>query len=257
MAVERWETAAADFLLAWTSRRDVIGAMLCGSYITGNPSRRSDLDIHLILSEDAESRERGNLVRGGLMIEYFLNPAQQIRAYFRQDFEAGSTMSMVQFATGRIVYDPSGVTNALKAEAKAWLAKEREGLTGAELELAKYAIWDDMDNVLDSYEQRRPDYSFVCQQAMMRLFQTYSRYLKLASTPHHQVLAYLKDPRYVGKYLAPPFPDEEFARKMVRLIQDNDPYRQVQEYEQLVQHVLRQMGGFDPNGWHLRTPLRL
>jgi hypothetical protein len=112
--LKEWEAAITEFLKDWRNNNDVTGAMICGSYITGNPSKRSDIDIHIILSDDVFWRERGNKITNGFLVEYFANPPKQIRGYFREDFHDHSTMSMVQFITGKILFDNTGVINELK-----------------------------------------------------------------------------------------------------------------------------------------------
>lgn len=52
---------------------------VCGSYITGNPSTHSDLDVHIILNENVNYRERGNKIVDGLLIEYFKDDYTNVR----------------------------------------------------------------------------------------------------------------------------------------------------------------------------------
>ena len=97
--------------------KDVIGAIVCGSYITGVLAERSDIDVHIILSDEVDWRERGNQYIDGLLMEYFANPPRQIRRYFAEDYRDRSTMSMVQFITGRVIFDHRGIIEQLKVEA--------------------------------------------------------------------------------------------------------------------------------------------
>ncbi len=46
------EKALHKFLELWVNRKDVIGVVLVGSYAVGNPSKHSDIDVHIILSND-------------------------------------------------------------------------------------------------------------------------------------------------------------------------------------------------------------
>jgi hypothetical protein len=135
--LKKWEVAVTEFLKDWKDKSEVIGAMVCGSYITGSPSNRSDIDIHIILSDDVDWRERGNRVTNDFLIEYFVNPPKQIRGYFREDYHDHSTMSMVQFITGRVLFDTTGVISELKVEAKEWIEKKQDGLNDTLLELKK------------------------------------------------------------------------------------------------------------------------
>lgn len=80
--MERWEEALDKFLSEWRRRDYVVGALVCGSYVTGSPTARSDIDVHIILAEESDWRERGNRYVDGCLIEYFANPPRQIRTYF-------------------------------------------------------------------------------------------------------------------------------------------------------------------------------
>ena len=111
-----WEEKLNKFLENWEYMNDTIGILVCGSYITGNPSTHSDLDVHIILNENVNYRERGNKIVDGLLIEYFANPAKQIREYFKDDYTNVRPMSQTQFITGKILLDKTGEVKALKEE---------------------------------------------------------------------------------------------------------------------------------------------
>ena len=49
-----WEEKLSKFLDDFAYKDDVVGVLVCGSYITGNPSNHSDLDVHIILRDDVD-----------------------------------------------------------------------------------------------------------------------------------------------------------------------------------------------------------
>jgi len=250
-----WEEALTEFLKDWKDRKEVIGAMACGSYVTGNPSKRSDIDVHIILTNDVSWRERGNRISNGFLIEYFANPPLQIRGYFQEDFRDNSTMSMVQFITGRILFDKTGVINELKSEAKDWFNKKHDGLNDTLLELKKYAIWDTLDNLKDCYEKERVDFNFTYNNSLFNLFKDYSSFLKLETIPFYQINSYLSEPTYIEKYLKKPFPDETFRLVFLKALQEIDSGKKMDCYEALANHVLNQMGGFEIDGWKVKSSI--
>jgi len=144
-----WETALEQFLEEWKHRDEVVGILVCGSYITGKPSKRSDIDVHIILREDGDWRERGNRVVQGYLIEFFANPPQQIRSYFKEDYQDRRPMSMVQFLTGRVYVDKCGIVKQLVDEAREWKTKPYDAVPEPIIELKKYGLWDALDNLLD------------------------------------------------------------------------------------------------------------
>lgn len=64
-----WEKATKIFLQEWENKDYVIGAIACGSYITGRPTKHSDIDLRIILNDEINWRERGNKIVNGFLIE--------------------------------------------------------------------------------------------------------------------------------------------------------------------------------------------
>ncbi len=91
----------------------------------------------------------------GLLIECFVNPADQIRKYMQEDYNEIQQSSMNQFATGVIIRDDLGEVAKLKEEAKALLAKKFYDVDNSVSELTKYAIWDMLDDLGDAYKEKK------------------------------------------------------------------------------------------------------
>ncbi|GLC89299.1 nucleotidyltransferase domain-containing protein [Lysinibacillus piscis] len=255
--MEDWKIALEAFLKDWQTRDDVVAALVCGSYVTGNPSKRSDIDVHIILADDANWRERGNRVVNGFLIEYFVNPPQQIQRYFQEDFQSHRTMAMVQFMTGMPLFDKIGVITELKVAASEWLKKEYSPLNETMLEMKKYSIWDALDNLKDCFEQKRVDFHFVYFNSLADLFSDYCRFLRLETIPAYQMYSYLTDATYGKKYLKKVFPDTTFKHLFLQALQEEDGQKMVKIYEELVNYVLHQMGDFYIDGWQLKSPVDL
>lgn len=217
-----WKDALNKFLASWKEQKDVTGAIVCGSFITGVPAERSDIDLHIILSDEADWRERGNQYIDGLLIEYFVNPPRQIRRYFAEDYSDHSTMSMVQFITGRVIFDNHGIIEQLKLEANHWKDKKYEHLDDSMIEIKKYRLWDSLDNLLDCYETGRADFAFVYQHSLVLLFNDYCSLLNIEQIPYYQISRYLSDPSYLSKYLKTPFPDQIFSNMFLMAIESHE-----------------------------------
>lgn len=209
--MEVWEKALQKFVERWQNEQEVIGVLLCGSYVTGKPGPRSDLDVHIILQEETDWRERGNEYIDGFLIEYFANPPRQIRQYFKEDFYDRSTMSMVQFITGKVLFDTHGIIAQLKQEALEWKNKQQPTLDPVVLEMKKYSLWDANDNLLDCYEKESMDFTFVYSRTLQLIFDEYCAILQVEQIPFYHIKAYLSEPGYLTKYVKAPFPDLEFS----------------------------------------------
>jgi predicted nucleotidyltransferase len=90
---------------------DLLGVLLTGSRVHGQPMPNSDLDMHVLI--DQLRRQRRNLVVDGLEIEMFLNPPEQIRRSFAERINDAH-----MFAFGQAAYDPQGIVAQLQAEAR-------------------------------------------------------------------------------------------------------------------------------------------
>jgi predicted nucleotidyltransferase len=255
--VGNWRESLDIFLQGWKGNMDITGAMVCGSFITGNPSKHSDIDVHLILSDDLDWRERGNKVVDGYLIEYFINPPKQIRCYFLQNYRDRKPMSIVQFLTGEILFDKTGDIDFLKNEARKWFNKAYEAQSNSTIELKKYLIWDMWDNLQDCVEKGRVDIPFVYMNSLQLLFSHYCEFLRLENIPYYQIVAYLTDESYLVKYLKKPFPDLEFIGLYLSAIQENDTLKMMVRYTALTELVLQKMGGFNIDGWKMRSDLDL
>ncbi|MCK9525711.1 MAG: nucleotidyltransferase domain-containing protein [Limnochordia bacterium] len=252
--MEAWEKAVELFLVEWIQRDEFAGALVCGSFVTGDPTSHSDIDLHIVLSDSVDWRERGNRYVDRFLIEYFANSPRQIRRYFADDFANFSTSSMVQFITGKIICDPQGILSVLKEEAMTWRAKRYLPLASSSVEMRKYHLWDTFDNLCDCYEHQQPDFDFVYHQSLLLLFQGYCAILNVEQIPFGHISRYLSDPAYLHKYLKAPFPDPDFSCIFLEAMTCQDSVGRMRRYDSLLNHVFQKSGGFQVDGWRLRTP---
>lgn len=249
-----WETAVRRFVTRWAESRPVSGVLICGSFITGEPGPRSDIDLHIVLPEGTGWRERGNRVIDGYLIEYFANPPAQIRKYFHDDLRSRRTMSLVQFATGSIHADSGGTVEALAALAKSLLPAAFEIPRSAALELLKYSVWDTVDNALDACERGAPDARFVYYTALEALFDDYSRFLGRPRLSPHRIMASLSGSSLRRRYLLDDFPDRAFADEYIAAITDRDDSAMPRHLEAIAGIIFTAAGGFEIDGFSVTTP---
>ena len=144
-----FQKACQQFVAIQQQDKDIIGIIVTGSYIHGNLNENSDIDIHLILNEKCEYRERGNTWIDGIEIEYFKNTPQQIRKYFIEEVKSPHTAHMLVHSS--VEYSNALVINELIEEAKFALAHLPKPMHTIQKELAKYHIddqWKDYQDVV-------------------------------------------------------------------------------------------------------------
>jgi len=231
---------------------DVIGVLVCGSFVTGSPSTHSDLDVHLVLDEGVDYRERGNQVVDGLLIEYFANPPRQIRSYFKEDYQAMRPMSQTQFATGEILLDSTGVVAELKAEAAAMMALNFEGVEAPVHGLVKYGIWDMLDDLQDLYENERVEFDFVYYSNLDALIAIYMQQIKQAYNKK-TILGHIASDAVRKKYLLRELPDDAVKHLIQTCITAESKKDRIESYEKLTGAVLDLMGGFEIDGFKFKS----
>ena len=251
-----WEAALEKWLAPWRKRPEVIGALVCGSYVTGEPSPRSDIDVHVVLRTSTRWRERGNDVVDGFLIEYFANPPKAIRRYFAQDHAGNVHHCATQFATGRVLFDGSGMVDKLRAQARRWIVRPFKKPSAVETAVAKYELWDQLDNFHDLYERRAPDLAYVYAQQLAWVLRTYARHRGDCVPGPIKTYRFLTTHDFAARYLQRAFSDAIFGRRFAAAMLETRPEKMLPTLEALTRYVHRKMGGFEIDGFRLRSPAK-
>ncbi len=244
-----WYLALEKFLDEWRKKGFVEAALLTGSHAIGMETKYSDVDVYIILSEDVEWRERGNKIIDGVLIEYFANPPRQIKHYFKKEHAEGSRCTARIVAIGKVLFDKSGITEKLKKEALKYMKKPFERPDGVWVEIAKYGLWDMLDSVKDAKERNDPSFSYLYHIALNETLKIYSKFLCVEVPPASKVYRLFTEEGFREAYLFGAFPDERFVELFLRATGNEE----VEMLEELISHVFEKMGGFDIDGWRLRT----
>ena len=245
----KWEIALNKFIKKWKAKKNVLGAVVAGSYATGTPSKYSDIDIYIVLSDDMKTRERGNRIIDGYLMEYFANPVRQIKAYFKEEFEKNKSITARMFATGKVLFDKKGDVKALRKEAERWMRKKFRKPDKASVEISKYSLWDDLDNLKELHSSKSVIFRFAYFFLLQEIMNVYSKYLQIEIVAPSKLLKYLTSEQFRKKYLLKEFPDKTFARLFVKCLKKDD----MGLIKNLTNYVLDKLGGFDIDGWKLRS----
>jgi len=244
-----WQKRLDIFLADFEHHADVIGVLVCGSYITGNPSNHSDLDVHIVLDESVDYRERGNKIIDGLLIEYFANPPRQILRYFDEDLVEKDLMCQVQFATGEIIFDEKGVIAELKEKAIRMIDEFYQKNSAPVLpELTKCFMWDMLDDLQDALETGRADFDFLYFTSLDWLMKSY---MGAVNRPYGRkaILGNIESEIVRGKYLLKELPDETVAGLISKAMRAVDKGEKLAVYQQLTEAVWARFGGFNIDGF--------
>lgn len=249
-----WEEKLSKFLDDFAYKDDVVGVLVCGSYITGNPSNHSDLDVHIILRDDVDYRERGNKIVDGLLIEYFSNPAKQVREYFKNDYKRFRTMSFVQFITGKIFLDKTGIVKELKEEAKTYFDKHFSDLDSSIDALSIYGMWDMLDDLKDGFENNKEDFDLIYYCNLDKLLTLYMKFIKYPYNTK-SILGNITSEIVRKKYLLDELPDKEISELIKNCIILPSREERMNNYEKLTNKILDLCGGFDIDNFKYKSPV--
>ena len=111
------------------------------------------------------------------------------------------------------------------------------------------------DNLQDAYKEDAPDFIFSYHNALKELFEKYLLFLQLPITHYYKFYCYLSSVKSRKKYLQEKFIDKVFGNIMIKAIVETKKSKMLNYYEQLTDHVLTRMGGFNIDGWQLRSKL--
>ncbi len=247
-----WEERLNKFLENFKYKNDIDGILVCGSFITGNPSSHSDLDVHILLKEKVDYRVRGNKIVDGLLIEYFANPPRQIREYFKEDYSEIRPMAQIQFITGKILLDKTGEVQKLKKEARKMLDKRYSDLNTDINELNKYELWDMLDDLQDGFENDRDDFDFIYYCNLDKLLSLYMKYIKY---PYHKktILGNITSEIVKNKYLLEELPDKQISGLIKNCIILKNKEDRMKNYELLTNKILNLTGGFDIDKFEFKS----
>lgn len=244
-----WNVALEKFLTPLEKRPIIAGALVTGSHAIGTQSTNSDIDIHLILAKGTPWRERGNCYIDGYLIEYFMNSIAQLTEYRKSDFKEYSRTDARMFALGRILFDKTGELTNFQKSAKKELLREFPKRSASEVELGKYSLWDELDNLQDLEKANSPAYDYCHKLLLNRALEVYRKFLRIDVGATSKIYRYFTEPDFRKRYSLTVFPDTRFSTLFVDCLTDNS-FRKIAA---LVNHSNKKMGGLELEGWKART----
>lgn len=246
--MEKWEVALDKFLNKWQDTKEVQAAIVTGSYVLGTATPSSDIDVQIVLADSVTWRERGNEIVDGILFEYFANPPKSIRGYFMEDFKNGRRAAARMFATGKIVFDKTGIGKTLQEEGKKELKKVFDKPAFTRIEPNKYHIWEMLDGIKDSEGSK--DFRFQYYLLLDEIWRSYTNFLGAEMVAPSKMYKMLNSNDFRSKYQIDSLPDSRFIGLMNKALEvENTP-----NIEELANYTLIQMGGFKIDGWKFRTP---
>jgi hypothetical protein len=117
-------------------------------------------------------------------------------------------------------------------------------------------LWDALDNFRDAVEQRQPDLVWRYVHALDAVRRIYAQHTGDCVARVDKVHDHMSSDRLERKYRQRPFSDAIFARRFAAAMVETDLEKMLPTLESLTRYVHRKMGGFEIDGFRLRSPAK-
>ena len=248
--MQNWEKALYKFLRKYKNDPYFEGAVLCGSYACGNQNEFSDIDVHILINDEQNWRERGVVEVDGFLVEYFINPSKQIRKEFKEDYNNGGNASASMFGYGKILEDKNDNIKKLQKEALKFLNKAPRKWQKKDLSLDLYRVWTFKDE-LNSLAAEKRVFNLVYYDLAKSLLSLYCKAKGIPQISSTKVEKILADTDFAKKYNVQKLPDKQFSKLFLAVLKEIN----LVKIQKLYDLVIKEVGGFDITKFKMRSKL--
>lgn len=243
--IEKWKLALKEFLKKYEEDDDVIGALLCGSYASGNQTEDSDIDVYLVLKNECNYRERGNVDSNSYLMEYFMNPVWKIKEDMKEEFNENKLGTINMFAYGKIIYDLDGSVKELQDLALEYIDRPFKNIISSKLDSNNYHLWDLLDELKVSLKEERLDFNKIYYILLNDIYDVYAQYLGIQKLPKTKIYKILTDEEYRKKYHVFKLPEKEFIKLYLKCYDLDKIDKMYKNIEELINYYYKKQGGFN------------
>ena len=241
--MEKYEQVLEKFLLAYKNHPYFEGAVLCGSYASGNQTSASDIDVHIVMSDACELRERGNVFVDGMLVEYFINPIFKIKETLEREFQEYGSATANMFGYGKILYDKTGKVAEVQQLAWSYFEKDFVPLSFYQLKNDLYHVWDDMDEFLSASDEGLSTV-ILYGQLLSNLVNLYMKHQGIGLQSMSKLEKLLSDEEFARRYHLKKQPEEDFKALALACLRAHAGDK-VKCIQNLYHFVIHKCGGFD------------
>lgn len=249
-----WEQSLNKFLKNYIHEEYFLGAILTGSYATGNNNVNSDIDVFIVTKDSTKWRERGNKLVDGYMIEYFINPVRKITKEFEEGFENYHIATTVMFANGKILYDKDGTIKKLVNRAKSNLNKDLKPIPKYKHEMNCYTVWHSFYELSSKYIKKE-DIDFTYNMYLNDIINSYFLDNGIPLLPIHKIERILTNEDYRKKYNIMKLPDDIFIDKLLKCFKEKDYDKKFDYAKELYEYYMNKNSNFDINNFSFRSDI--
>lgn len=253
--IDKWKIALKEFLKDYEEDDDVIGAILCGSYASGNYNNNSDIDVHLILKDSVNYRERGNVESNSYLIEYFMNPVWKLKEEIKEEVKDGSFCTTTMFAYGKIIYDVEGKVKELQDLSLSYIDYPISTISSSKLSLNNYHLWDKLDELKVALDEDSNNFELMYYNLLGDIYNIYAEYLSIPKLPLAKIYKILTDEEFRKRYHIFKLPEKEFINLYIECYEKQKRIDMYKNISRLIDYYYQKQGGFNIRTFKLRSEI--
>lgn len=238
-----YEIALHKFLERYINKPWFEGALLCGSYASGNQNKFSDIDVVIVAANDIGWHEKSNCYVDGFLMEYTINPVYKIEEFMQSGMERHSMIDQNMFAYGVILHDKHGIMKKLRQKSVRDLKKKIKPFSEYSNNFKKYHLWDKYDE-LQSLKHDGFHTDLIYWTLVGNLVEAYCDFNCLPHLSLAKIEKILTNKDFAKRYHITQLPDERFTELLMACFNANKKEQMV-AIEKLYNYVMETGGGFD------------
>ncbi|MBR5904707.1 MAG: nucleotidyltransferase domain-containing protein [Alphaproteobacteria bacterium] len=241
--MQKWEKALNKFMQRYVNKPWFEGAVLCGSYSTGNQNKFSDIDVVIVGSNDLGWQEKSNCYVDGFLMEYTINPIYKVKEFMESGFERHRLIDQNMYAYGVILYDKHGEIKKLHQQAVRDTKKKLKPFSKYSNDFTKYHLWDKYDE-LKSLHNDGFHTDLVYWTLVNMLIEAYYNFNCLPHVSWSKIEKILTNKEFAKRYHADKLPDKKFTNLLMGCF-DAKQKDKMSAITKLYNYVMKSGGGFE------------
>ena len=250
--MEKVKKVIDKFLQPYINEEYFLGAILTGSYATGNNHEKSDIDIFIVTKDSTSWRERGNRQIDGYMVEYFINPVRQVMKEFNEGFMTNNIATTLIFAGSIVLYDTDSTVAALVAKAKEDLHRPLAPVSAFRWNMNCYTVWHSFHELTVKYEEGT-DIDFTYSIFLENIISAYFTNCGIPMVSLHKIERILMDEEYRKRYNALRMPRKDFCEKLAACFKAKGREDRYTRAKEMYEYYMVQNKDFDINSFSFRS----
>ncbi|MBP5698323.1 MAG: nucleotidyltransferase domain-containing protein [Alphaproteobacteria bacterium] len=238
-----WELALNKFMRRYVNKPWFEGALLCGSYASGNQNEFSDIDVTIIASDDLGWQEKSNCYVDGFLIECTINPLYKNQEYMKIGLENHSMINQTMFAYGIVLSDKHGEIEKLRKQSIRELKRKIKPHSKYSNDFRKYSLWCRYDDMLALKKDGYP-IDLLYWTLVDKLIDAYYDFNCLPHVSHAKIQKILTDKEFAKRYHVKKQPDGKFTELLLDCfnVKQKDKLPAIDKF---YNYVMESGGGFD------------